>query len=266
MHTLETNRNLDTFFGKLEGSQTGALILDYDGTLAPFHEDRHKAFPYSGVGDALLRIIEAGHTRVAIVTGRPVEEILPLLAIFPFPEIWGLHGLQRLWPDGICRTYPVSDDDLLILSEAAAWLDYQGLQHLSEAKRGSIAVHWRGMSPNDADAVAEKVRKGWNRLAANSRMMLLDFDGGIELRPRARNKGDAARTILDELEPGMPLAYLGDDRTDEDAFSTLRKSTRSLTVLVRAEWRESEAKAWIRPPEELLDFLYRWMDCCGGTR
>ena len=52
------------------------------------------------------------------------------------------------------------------------------------------------------------------------------------------------------------MAYLGDDRTDEDAFRALRG--RGLSVLVRAEPRETAADAWIRPPEELIEFLRTW--------
>ena len=63
-----------------------------------------------------------------------------------------------------------------------------------------------------------------------------EFDGGIELRAASRNKGDAVRTILSELEPDTPVAYLGDDETDEDAFLAL--SERGLRVLVRRDWRE----------------------------
>jgi trehalose-6-phosphatase len=73
-------------------------------------------------------------------------------------------------------------------------------------------------------------------------------------------------TVQAELEAGIPIACLGDDRTDEDAFRALRDCSQAITVLVRPEWRETEAKAWIKPPLELLDFFDRWVDCCGGAR
>jgi len=266
MQVQKSDAILDQFFGKLDGSQTGALVLDYDGTLAPFCEDRFQAFPYDGVSRALFRIMQDGRTRIAIVSGRPASELIPLLGVYPTPEIWGLHGLQRLRPDGECSTYPLSDFDRLVLAEANSWLDYEGLRHLAEVKAGSIAVHWRGLPPEDAHTIAERVRKGWNRLTVLSRMTILDFDGGIELRPNTPTKSDAVLTIQEELEPGVPLAYLGDDRTDEDAFRALKGCAQATTVLVRPEWRETEAQAWIQPPEQLLEFLDRWIDCCGGVQ
>jgi hypothetical protein len=34
---------------------------------------------------------------------------------------------------------------------------------------------------------------------------------------------------------------------------------RGLTVLLRADYRETTAGAWLRPPQELIDFLERWL-------
>ena len=121
------------------------------------------------MSQALFTIMNGGHTRVVMVTGRPAGELIPLLGIYPFPEIWGLHGLQRLWPDGECKTYPLLEDDLGILAEAGSWLEYQGLRHLAEFKTGSIAVHWRGLSPAAAATAAERCGKdgaGWSPTAA----------------------------------------------------------------------------------------------------
>jgi trehalose-6-phosphatase len=59
----------------------------------------------------------------------------------------------------------------------------------------------------------------------------------------------------------VPIAFLGDDLTDEDAFQVLRG--RGLTILVRADHRETMAEAWLKPPAELIDFLERWRNVCG---
>ena len=77
-----------------------ALLLDYDGTLAPFRVDRFKARPYAGVRELLTRIERQGGTRMAVVTGRPAREIGPLLGLEKMPEVWGLHGAERLHPNG----------------------------------------------------------------------------------------------------------------------------------------------------------------------
>jgi trehalose-6-phosphatase len=63
--------------------------------------------------------------------------------------------------------------------------------------------------------------------------------------------------VLSELAPGAAVAYLGDDRTDEDAFAAL--AGRGLAVLVRDRDRPTEADIRLRPPDEVVAFLSRWV-------
>ena len=90
------------------------------------------------------------------------------------------------------------------------------------------------------------------------------FDGGVELRPRGFHKGRVVERAFAELGPGAAVAYLGDDRTDEDAFEAI--AGRGLAVLVRPENRPTRAEAWLRPPGELLDFLEEWNAACSSDR
>src|SRR6202521_4919903 len=91
---------VERFMESVEQSPVPVLLLDYDGTLAPFCLNRQQAFPYPGVPPLLQEIIVNGRTRVVIITGRTAREVIPLLAVHPSPEIWGCHGLERLRPDG----------------------------------------------------------------------------------------------------------------------------------------------------------------------
>ena len=56
------------------------------------------------------------------------------------------------------------------------------------------------------------------------------------------------------------VVYLGDDRTDEDAFAVLAGDARGTPFLVAAEARPTAAVGLLRPPAELLAFLERWRD------
>ena len=71
------------------------------------------------------------------------------------------------------------------------------------------------------------------------------------------------RDVLSGAPPGTVAAYLGDDLTDEDAFRALPEG--ALGVLVREELRPTDAGAWVRPPEGLLDFLDRWLAAEAGA-
>jgi len=43
----------------------------------------------------------------------------------------------------------------------------------------------------------------------------------------------------------------------ESAFHTMQG--RGLSVLVRSEWRQTAAQLWLKPPDEVLDFLGLWL-------
>ena len=251
---------VEQFMESVAQSPVSALLLDYDGTLAPFCLNRKQALPYPGMTALLQEIIVYGRTRVVIVTGRSAHEVIPLLAVHPSPEIWGCHGLERLRPDGTCETPRVEERVLHALVEADRWVRHQGLHKRTEFKTGAVAIHWRGLEEAAVAQTRGQVLLGWLPIAQSAPLELLEFDGGIEMRMPGVDKGDAVRTILDEIGPQVPVAYLGDDITDERAFLAL--GSRGLTVLVRPEWRKTAAALWMRPPEGLRDFLTRWLQAC----
>lgn len=252
------------FMNAVAQSPVSALLLDYDGTLAPFCLNRQQALPYPGITELLQEIIANGRTRVVIITGRNAHEIIPLLALHPRPEVWGCHGLERLRADGTCETPRVEEPVLHALADADRWLRHQGLHQRAEFKTGAVALHWRGLDEATAAETRGQALLGWLPIAQSTPMELLEFDGGIEIRMPGRDKGDAVRTILDEIGPEVPVAYLGDDWTDERAFLAL--GTRGLSVLVRPEWHTTAAAVWIRPPEDLQKFLAGWLQACREGR
>src|SRR5690348_3127468 len=159
------DRRVEQFLHGLARSREAVLLLDYDGTLAPFRIDRHRAVPYPGVSMLLREIMSTGHTRVLLVTGRRAEDIVPLLGVTPHPEIWGAYGLQRLKPDGSCQMPNISETVAKALAEAMQWLSEAGLGNLGELKPASVAVHWRGLGDSVATHVRNLVLQGWRPIA-----------------------------------------------------------------------------------------------------
>jgi trehalose 6-phosphate phosphatase len=252
---------LGAFFETIEKATQRVLLLDYDGTLAPFCADRLGAVPYPGVTELLQSIMkEETRTRLALITGRPVAELMSLISLSPTPEIWGAHGLERRKPDGSYEMPEIPPDAVRLLDGIQESLTAEGLEPVLERKPGSVALHWRALSKEEAQDVRERVMKLWSAIPEQPVLYLAEFDGGMEFRLHLRNKGDAVREIASELANDVPIAYLGDDRTDEDAFRALKN--RGLSVLVRGEYRPTEADIWIQPPQGLLDFLKEWLRAC----
>jgi trehalose-phosphatase len=251
---------MQSFLRTVADARRALLLLDYDGTLAPFHKERDQALPYPGVVSVLQKIILNSRTRLVIISGRDAEDTLRLLGIQPCPEVWGLHGSQRLKPGSAAEVVAPDPVALEALAAAEHWLSYQQLRHLAEFKTGSIAVHWRDLDEWEADQIRGRILLGWIHIAQDTGLDILEFDGGVEIRAAATDKGDAVCTLINEMAPDTPVVYLGDDSTDEHAFRAV--NDHGLSVLVRPEWRRTAAQLWIKPPGELIDFLEQWLRAC----
>jgi trehalose 6-phosphate phosphatase len=257
-----TRSLLDAFLQQLKTAPSSALLLDYDGTMAPFHVDRDRAFPYPGAISILENIAQSSRTKVIIISGRPIVELRALLAPMNNLEMWGTHGLERQLSNGSYSCVPINEEDVAVLAKAQEWIVAAGLLSRAEIKLGGIAIHWRGLSPAEAKSVQSLTLDGWTKIVEQSRLKLLQFEGGLELRVSHPDKGDAVTSILADLEPRAPVAYLGDDLTDEDAFRVL--NGHGLSVLVKDTYRDTNADTWIRPPRELIDLLERWLINISG--
>lgn len=249
------------FFEHLRRAPSRALMLDYDGTLAPFTPERNRAFPYPGIPELVAKIIGTG-TRVVLISGRPATELLFLSGIHPHPEIWGSHGSERLLPDGSYHVEQPLSAHQAALRAAARSLEESGLSSQMEIKPGGIAVHWRGLSTEQREPIETNVAQLFRAAAKDSGLLLLPFDGGLELRAPGKNKGDAVSAILADADSRAAAAYLGDDQTDENAFRAIKG--RGIAILVRPEPRATAADLWLRPPEELGRFLRDWLGACGA--
>lgn len=262
MKTLNPAADLDRFLSRLSTSASSGLILDYDGTLAPFRQERNRAVPYEGVRKRLATLADKSPHRLFIVSGRPAEDVKRLLDLTVTPEIWGLHGGERLLPGGHLEQYAMSETVRNGLSAIDLWAEQHHLSERIERKKLSRAFHWRGLSDRETTAMARTIERAWSRRADNYDLILNHFDGGIELRPVGITKARAVTAIIKDLPATALLAYLGDDQTDEDAFAALEN--RGLCVLVRKDMRSTRADLWLHPPDELLLFLDRWLEAVSA--
>jgi trehalose 6-phosphate phosphatase len=257
--TDRSEEELKEFFRGFSRAAGALLLLDYDGTLAPFRVDRFQATPWAGVRALLDEIQGQQKTRMVVITGRPAGEIAPLLGLKRAPEIWGLHGAERLYPDGRRELETMTPEARASLDEVTARLRRDAGGGLFEEKPNAAVMHWRGVAPRRAREIEGRTRALFEPLAQCDGLRLLEFECGLELRA-GRDKGGAVQAILAEADgedaSKIPAAYLGDDLTDETAFAAMKG--RGLSVLVRRAWRTTQADVWLKPPEELRRFLERW--------
>lgn len=82
----------------------------------------------------------------------------------------------------------------------------------------------------------------------------------LEIRPTIKwDKGKALEFLLESLgfansNDVFPI-YIGDDRTDEDAFKVLRNRNQGIGILVSKVPKETEASYTVQDPSEVEIFL-----------
>jgi trehalose 6-phosphate phosphatase len=266
MKTRKSDFQAARFFAGIAGSRPRALLLDYDGTLAPFRVERDRATVHPDLHDALAGICRAGRTRLVVISGRSLRDLVPLLRLEPLPELWGCHGWERLLPNGDYFAPDLAPEVRAALEAARCWAESARLNGRWEWKPAGIAVHWRGMDERAIEELRKQACAAWEPLARHPEINLRKFDGGLELRVTGRDKGYAVAQVLRELPDEAVVAYAGDDYTDEDAFTML--AGRGLSILVRPAYRETAADIWLRSPDEWTSFLNAWMlaDTEGGRK
>ena len=196
-----------------------ALFLDFDGTLveiapAPGLVEVPAELPH--LLDELREYLDGA---VAVVSGRPLDELARMLAPFA-GGIAGDHGLERRYGDRNvtrCPTHPELDRFRPLVASFAARHD--GL--LLEDKGGSLALHYR-----QAPSLGARCRSLVRRAAQASNGTLAAVAGKmvIELMPRSAGKGRAIADFLAEAPfHGRLPVFIGDDTTDEDGFAVVNR-------------------------------------------
>jgi trehalose 6-phosphate phosphatase len=217
-----------------------AVIMDFDGTLAPIVDDPPAATPLPEAAATLGRLARC-FGRVAVVSGRPVaflRERLPVEGL----ALFGQYGVERF--DG---------DEVTTAPAAAGWTDAvrragdeaeAAMPELFVERKGKVAValHWR----RRPDLEAAAIDLG-HRLAATYGLRLEPGRQTVELRPPLDiDKG----TAVEELSATASAAlFIGDDRGDLAAFDSLSRLVDEgrLAHAVRVAVRSAEA------PAELLE-------------
>jgi len=172
----EKEEKLEEFFDALKSAPHSFLFLDYDGTLAPFRVDRFTARPWVGVRELLAEIQKQGRTRMTMITGRPAQEIRPLLGLEPPLEVWGLHGAERIYVDARRELEEAPAEAQAKLEELREQLRQDSLGGLFEDKANGVVMHWRGEPARKARLIEERTRALFEPMARMDGLMLLDFE------------------------------------------------------------------------------------------
>ncbi|XP_020596683.1 probable trehalose-phosphate phosphatase 6 [Phalaenopsis equestris] len=247
------------------------MFLDYDGTLSPIVEDPDSAFMSESMRAAVKSLAKCFPT--AIVSGRCRDKVFGFVQL---AELYyaGSHGMDikgpAKWPKHtnaqakavLCQPasafLPVINEAYNVLSEKIKLVPGAKLEN----NRFCLSVHFRCVEEKRWNGLAEEVR---SVLTAYPNLKLTQGRKVLEIRPTIEwDKGKALEYLLEELgfadcNDILPV-YIGDDRTDEDAFKVLRDRGQGFGILVSKFPKETCATYTLKEPSEVKEFLRRLVE------
>ncbi len=229
-----------------------AVFLDYDGTLTAIVSDPKDAL----LSDSMRQTLQALVMRasVAVLSGRDLDDVRNRVAIEAIVYA-GSHGFDIAGPRGLRRQEATKFLPALDAAEKELREKLAGIAGaLIERKRFSIAAHYRKVNENDFPKLERAVSEV---VARHRELRRMDGKKVYELLPYTEwDKGKAVLWLLENLgleRAGARPIYIGDDRTDEDAFRALEQ--RGVGILVSEEPRPTAANYSLKDPTEVERFL-----------
>jgi trehalose 6-phosphate phosphatase len=259
--TLDMVAPGETFWGAMREHPRRLLMVDYDGTLVGFRTARGDAVLEPSVGEGLAAIAAEGSTRVAVVSGRALQDLAPRLGGLRV-HLVGEHGWEERAIDGAEVFYPPQADVIEALQRAAEVAAADGWGPALERKRCSVALHTRGLDPERARWLESRCDALWGG-PPHPGLRLVPIWAGRELRANARDKGVAVTGLM-AATPGALPVYLGDDDTDEDAFRVV--AGRGFGIRVGPALRPTQAALFLESPQAVAGFVERWRREVRGPR
>lgn len=239
---------------KLGAVDNVLLALDFDGTLAPIvnHPDDAKLLHDAELALATLQ----HHLAVAVVSGRPLDELLSRFTSLPNVILAAGHGHVVKDTNGAIHTFGGDDTTkeacVHVAKEVAAVVSpHAGWQ--VEIKPSGVAVHHRNVSSEQIAPGREHVLSVFSRHTKNGTFRLLNGHCVDELTLASATKGGTLSWLLNRF-PGCTPVVFGDDTTDEDMFEVARQHGGS-GILVADAPRTSGAFYRVQEPADVAAFL-----------
>ncbi|MGB2630345.1 MAG: trehalose-phosphatase [Candidatus Omnitrophota bacterium] len=235
------------------------LFLDFDGTLTRIRK-RPGAVRLGREVKGILKDIAKENVPLAIISGRSLEEIKRLVGVKGIIYA-GNHGLEV---EGPKHEFVVPEASRA--KKTVAKIGKQLKQELSsfrgvliEDKGLTLSVHFRMAKKEKLGQIEQAYKRMISPYISAGKIVVTSGKKVWEVRPPVRwDKGKAASLLLkkrrQKSEKRIVSFYIGDDRTDEDAFRLLRK--KAYTVKVgRKEGERTLAGYYLENTQEVKKFL-----------
>lgn len=222
--------------------ERAALLLDLDGTLLDLAPSPDAVVVPPDLPDTLRRLRTRLDGALAVVTGRPVEQIDALLDDAPYAVAGEHGGAVRSAPGAALLRADLPDLPAFWLDQAAgAVAAWPGA--LLEPKARGFVFHYR-QAPEAGPALQAAAHAIIAARAAA--YTVLPAHMAWEVKPRGADKGTAVAVLM-RAPPfaGRVPVYVGDDVTDEDAMRAAREAGGMGLRVSEAFGTPAGVRAWL---------------------
>ncbi|WHU85715.1 trehalose-phosphatase [Pantoea agglomerans pv. betae] len=232
----------------LSGGQY-AFFFDVDGTLAAIQSRPEAVFIPEQVIAQLQQLSALSQGALALVSGRPIEQLDALAAPWYGPAA-GVHGAERRDAEGNLQriSLPVEVEQSLRAELQDAMTSWPGTQ--LEVKGMAFALHYRQAMQHEQDVMrlAEQSVKRFPGLALQPGKCV------VEIKPAGIDKGAAISDFMQQPPfAGRTPVFIGDDLTDEKGFLAVN-ARQGVSIKVG----EGSTQAHYRLHD--VDAVYGWLE------
>ncbi len=227
-----------------------ALLLDIDGTLIDLAPTPDSVVVPDGLLDSLRRLRQHLGDALAVITGRPLDQVDHLLPGVPYAAATEHGGAIRHAPGGAVERAALPGLPEAWLEHAAAAVAAHPGSLLERKQRG-LVLHYR-LAPAAGPALRAAADA---MIAADAeRFQLLEASMAWEIRPRGIDKGVAVERLCSRAPfLGRLPIFIGDDVTDEDAIRAVHVMGGAGLRVDRAFGTPADVRAWLARSADRLD-------------
>ena len=206
------------------------LLLDYDGTLTPFHLRPEKAAPSKELLTNLQLLTRAAKTHVVLISGRNKNTLGHWFSKVPGLQLVAEHGVWLKESGKSWRLYQDMDGSWKQSVRPLLEIYTDRLPgSFIEEKDFSLVWHYRAAESDLALLRSLELMDDLVHFTTNMDLQILPGNKVIEVKNFGMHKGNAALFWIKRYQPDFILA-LGDDVTDEAVFNVLPPEAYSIKV------------------------------------
>jgi trehalose 6-phosphate synthase/phosphatase len=210
-------------------AQTRCLLLDYDGTLAPFTRLPEEAVPDKELKDMLSVLASDKKNKVVIISGREAATLDKWFGNMPLTLV-AEHGASIRTPEsGWTHLVSTSDQWKDEIRNILQMFVSRCVGSFIEEKSYSIAWHYRNTQPDLGLNRSRELINNLSHFLQNTMLQIIHGNKVVEVRMSGYDKGVIALRIVNETRPDFVLC-IGDDTTDEDMFKALEGKAYTIKV------------------------------------